>query len=194
IIEEEYQILKQALEEKHLAKIAEMRKKGMSDLEKFTNASYSKQAGMISGYLADITAGVARENKAMFELNKAAGIANAIVSAYEGISKTLGAYPFPINVALAAAHAVAAFAQVRAIASQSFNGGGSAAPSLAGGTPATPVTPVSGGTPQSGSGGGGSLLTVEGVSPDALFSGRTVRALAERLAEHQRDGGAVVFA
>lgn len=194
LTEEEFQIAKQILEEKHQAKIAEIRKKGMSDLEKFTNASYSKQAGMISGYLADITAGVARENKAMFELNKAAGIANAIVSAYEGISKTLGAYPFPINVALAAAHAVAAFAQVRAIASQSFSGGGTTAPSLAGGTPATPVTPVSGGTPQGGGGGGGSLLTVEGVSPDALFSGRTVRALAERLAEHQRDGGTVAFA
>lgn len=192
ILEEEYQILKQVLEEKHQAKIAELRKKGMTDLEKFTNASYSKQVGMISGYLADITSGVARENKAMFELNKAAGIANAIVSAYEGISKTLGAYPFPINVALAAAHAVAAFAQVRAIASQSFSGGGSAAPSLAGGTSATPVTPVTGGTSQSS--GGGSLLTVEGVSPDSLFSGRTVRALAERLAEHQRDGGTVQFA
>src|SRR5690606_13288028 len=174
IIEEEYQILKQALEEKHLAKIAEMRKKGMSDLEKFTNASYSKQAGMISGYLADITSGVARENKAMFELNKAAGIANAIVSAYEGISKTLGAYPFPINVGLAAAHAVAAFAQINAIRSQTFGGGGGAAPSLAGGTPATPVTPVTGGTPQSAA-GGGSLLTVEGLASDALFSGRMVR-------------------
>lgn len=194
IIEEEYQVLKQILEEKHQAKIAEIRKKGMTDLQKFTDASYSKQAGMISGYLADITAGVARENKAMFELNKAAGIANAVVSAYEGISKTLGAYPFPINVALAAAHAVAAFAQVRAISSQNFNSGGAAAPSLAGGTPATPVTPVTGGTPQGGGGGGGSLLTVEGVSPDSLFSGRTVRALAERLAEHQRDGGEVVFA
>ena len=192
IIEEEYQILKQTLEEKHQAKIAEIRKKGMTDLQKFTNASYSKQVGMISGYLADITSGVARENKAMFELNKAAGIANAAVSAYEGISKTLGAYPYPINIALAAAHAVAAFAQVRAIASQNFNSGGTAAPSLAGGTPATPVTPVSGGTPQGGGGGGG-LLTVENVSPDALFSGRTVRALAERLAEHQRDGGTVVF-
>jgi hypothetical protein len=192
ITEEEFQIAKQILEEKHAAKIAEIRKKGMTDLEKFTNASYSKQVGLISGYLADITAGVARENKAMFEINKAAGIANAVVAAYEGISKTLGAYPFPINIALAAAHAVAAFAQVRAISSQSFNGGGGAAPSLAGGTPATPVTPVNGGTP--GGSGGGSLLTVEGVSPDALFSGRTVRALAERLAEHQRDGGSVQFA
>jgi hypothetical protein len=195
ILEEEFQIAKQILEEKHQAKIAEIRKKGMTDLQKFTDASYSKQVGMISGYLADITAGVARENRAMFELNKAAGIANAVVSAYEGISKTLGAYPFPINVALAAAHAVAAFAQVRAIASQNFNSGGAAAPSLAGGTPATPVTPVTGGTPQSGGGAGsGSVLTVEGVSPDSLFSGRTVRALAERLAEHQRDGGEVVFA
>jgi hypothetical protein len=193
ITEEEFQIAKQVLEEKHQTAMAEIRKKGMTDLEKFTNASYSKQVGMVSGYLADITAGVARENKAMFELNKAAGIANAIVSMYEGISKTLGAYPYPINLGLAAAHAIAAAAQVKAIASQSFGSRSTSAPSLAGGTPATPVTPVNGGTPASG-GTGGSLLTVEGISPDALFSGRTVRALAERLAEHQRDGGTVQFA
>lgn len=192
ILEEEYHILKQELEDKHLAKIAELRKKGMSDLEKFTNSSYSKQAGMISGYLADITAGVARENKAMFELNKAAGIANAIVSAYEGISKTLGAYPYPINLGLAAAHAVAAFAQINAIRSQSFGGGG-AAPSLAGGTPATPVTPVSGGTPQSAQ--PSQVIAIEGMGADQLFSGRAVRELIERLEDAHRDGSTkVVFA
>jgi hypothetical protein len=189
---EEARALQESLEEDHMRRMGEIRKKGWSDIQKFQNSTLSQQVRQVSGYLADITAGVARENKAMFEINKAAGIANAIVSAYEGISKTLGAYPYPINIALAAAHAAAAFAQVSAIKSQSFSSGGGAAPSLAGGTPATPVTPVNGGTPQSA--GGGSLLTVEGVSPDALFSGRTVRALAERLAEHQRDGGTVVFA
>ena len=191
---EEARALQESLEEDHMRRMGEIRKKGWSDIQKFQNSTLSKQVGQVSGYLADITAGVARENKAMFELNKAAGIANAIVSAYEGISKTLGAYPYPINIGLAAAHAAAAFAQVSAIKNQSFSSGGSAAPSLAGGTPATPVTPVTGGTPQSGGGSNGSVLIVEGVGEDQLFSGRTIRAIAERLAEHIRDGGMVQFA
>lgn len=191
---EEARATMEALEEDHMKRMADIRKKGWSDIQKFQNSTLSKQVGQVSGYLADITAGVARENKAMFEINKAAGIANAIVAAYEGISKTLGAYPYPINIALAAAHAVAAFAQVSAIKSQSFSAS-AAAPSLAGGTPATPVTPVTGGTPPAaGGGGGGSVLTVEGISEDQIFSGRTIRAIAERLAEHVRDGGTVQFA
>ena len=191
---EEARALQESLEEDHMRRMGEIRKKGWSDIQKFQNSTLSKQVDQVSGYLADITAGVARENKAMFEINKAAGIANAIVSAYEGISKTLGAYPYPINIALAAAHAAAAFAQVSAIKNQSFSAGGGAAPSLAGGTPATPVTPVTGGTPASAGGGGGSVLIVEGVGEDQLFSGRTIRAIAERLAEHVRDGGTVQFA
>src|SRR5690606_25315728 len=191
---EEARALQESLEEDHMRRMGEIRKKGWSDIQKFQNSTLSQQVRQVSGYLADITAGVARENKAMFELNKAAGIANAIVSAHEGISKTLGAYPYPINIGLAAAHAAAAFAQVNAIKNQSFSSGGSAAPSLAGGTPATPVTPVTGGTPQSGGGSNGSVLIVEGVGEDQLFSGRTIRAIAERLAEHIRDGGMVQFA
>ena len=191
---EEARALQESLEEDHMRRMGEIRKKGWSDIQKFQNSTLSQQVRQVSGYLADITAGVARENKAMFELNKAAGIANAIVSAHEGISKTLGAYPYPINIGLAAAHAAAAFAQVNAIKNQSFSSGGSAAPSLAGGTPATPITPVTGGTPQSGGGSNGSVLIVEGVGEDQLFSGRTIRAIAERLAEHIRDGGMVQFA
>src|SRR5690606_38333134 len=192
---EEARALQESREEDHMRRMGEIRKKGWSDIQKFQNSTLSKQVDQVSGYLSDITAGVARENKAMFEINKAAGIANAIVSAYEGISKTLGAYPYPINIALAAAHAAAAFAQVSAIKSQSFSSGGGAAPSLAGSTPATPVTPVSGGTGPAGVGGGGSqTLILEGIDEDQLFSGRTIRALAERLAEHARDGGTWQFA
>lgn len=192
LTEEEFHIARQILEEKHQAAIGEIKKKGMTDQEKFAKMSFANQAKFVSGYLADMTAGVARENKAMFNLNKIAGIANATVSTFQGMAKALE-WGFPLGPIFAGVIGAAGFAQVKAIASQQFGSGGGAAPSLAGGTPATPVTPVSGGTPQSG-GGGGSLLTVEGVSPDALFSGRTVRALAERLAEHQRDGGEVAFA
>src|SRR5690606_1551651 len=118
----------------------------LSEREKFQQMSSKDKVKTVSGELADITSGVAQHNKAMFRLNQAAGISNAIISAYEGISKTLSAYPYPINIGMAAAHGVAAFAQVNAIRSQSFGSGGGAAPSLAGGTPATPVTPVQSGT------------------------------------------------
>src|SRR5690606_27953288 len=160
-----------------------LRERNLTDLERFTNQSYAKQAKTVSGHLADITANVARESKAMFEINKVAGIANAIVSAYEGISKTLAAYPYPLSVAMASLQAGAAFAQVNAIRSASFGkGGGGAAPSLAGGTPATPVTPVQGGTP------GGQQELVQDVSVTLvggnMFSAEQLEQLGEVLADN----------
>lgn len=190
---EEYHIAAQMLEEGHAERMRQIRERNMTDLERFTSASFGRQVKTVTGHLADMTAGVARENRAMFEANKVAGIANAIVNAYEGISLTMSKYPYPLNIGMAAAHAAAAFAQVQAIRSQTFAAGGGAAPSLAGGTPATPVTPVTGGTPAS-AGGSGGVLTVEGVSADSLFSGRAVRELMDRIAEHIRDGGTVQFA
>jgi hypothetical protein len=176
------------MERAHLDRLIGIREAGMNTLTGFTKASFAAQTKHVIGQMVNMTAGVARENRAMFEANKAAGIANAVISAYEGISLTLSKYPYPLSIAMAALQGAAAFAQVKAIASQSFSKGGAAAPSLAGGTPATPVTPVTGGTPQSAS-----RLIVEGIDPSALFSGRAVRELMERIAEHQRDGGTVVF-
>jgi hypothetical protein len=37
------------------------------------------------------------------------------------------------------------------------------------------------------------VLAVEGVTPDALFTGSFVRAFGERLADWQKNGGQVVF-
>src|SRR5690606_20754915 len=107
--EEEWRKVKELAEAEHLERLKQLRERNLTDLERFTNQSYAKQAKTVSGHLADITANVARESKAMFEINKVAGIANAIVSAYEGISKTLAAYPYPLSVAMASLQAGAAF-------------------------------------------------------------------------------------
>jgi len=192
----EFQRLKEALEKQHADKMLEIRKKGWTDLEKFQNKSLTDQVKTVTGAMTQMTAGVARDNKAMFNANKAFGIADAIVNAYIGISKTMSAYPYPLNLAMAAGHAMVAFQQVRSIASQSFNGGGSgAAPSLAGGTAAPPVTPVGGGT--AGGGMGGSLdqtIMVQGLNDNELFSGGRMRGLLENLLEAQRNGAKVVLA
>jgi hypothetical protein len=111
----------------------------------FEQMTARQQTQFVMGELAGLTAGVAQHNRFLFNVNKVAGIGTAVMNAYIGISRTLGAYPFPWNIAMAALHGVAAFAQVNAIRSAQF-GAGTSAPSIGGGN-AIPVTPASG-TPE----------------------------------------------
>lgn len=66
------------------------------------------------------------KSREMFEIGKAAAIGSAIINTYEGITKTLASYPFPISAAMAAAQAAIGFAQVSQISSQTpaFEEGG----------------------------------------------------------------------
>ena len=64
------------------------------------------------------------QSKKMFAVQKAAAIATAIINTAESVTKTMAAYPFPIDVALSALSLAAGMAQVSAIKSQSFLGGG----------------------------------------------------------------------
>ena len=166
-------------------KLKALRMKTLTDVQRFNQASFETQAKTVFGELANITAGVAKENRAMFEINKVSGIANAIISAHEGISKTLSAYPYPLNIGMAAAHAAAAFAQVNAIRSQSFSSGASSAPSLAGGTPATPVSPV-GGSGVASANTGGTVLNVA-LNGDN-FSREQVYNLIEQIGDAVANG------
>jgi hypothetical protein len=68
----------------------------------------------IAGSLAEMTASTANSNRKMFELNKAAGITNAIINTYEGVTKALASYPPPISFAMAGAQLAAGMAQVSA--------------------------------------------------------------------------------
>lgn len=156
--------------------------------------SYSERAGIVASELEGITAGVAQHNKVLFNINKAAGIANAIVSMHEGVAKSLSAYPMPLAAVMAAVHAAAGIARVSAIASTNYNGGGKGgAPSQAG-TPATPTVPAGNGSGGGGGGGGTQdVLRVQGLSADSLLTGGMVRGLAQKLLEYQADGGRVVL-
>jgi hypothetical protein len=193
----EYDKIEEDLKKKHEDKVSELTNKGEAERRKFAAMSAKDKTKDVLGYMTDLTSGIAQENKAAFELNKAAGIASAIINAYEGISLTLSKYPYPYNIGLAALHGAAAFAQVNAIAGQTFGGGGGrAAPSLAGSTPATPVTPVTSGGGAGGSEvrGGTSLLVLQGLNRADMFDGATVRELALRISEFSRDGGRVQVA
>lgn len=152
-------------------------------------SSWSSEVTTALGALEQMTTGVARHSRAMFELNKAASIANAIINTSQGVTKALAEYPPPLSFVMAAAQAAAGAAQVQAIASTKF--GSKTAPSQAA-QPVTPTAPV-GGAKGGGGGGQAQVMHVQGLDPGKIFSGSMVRSLAERLNEHVRDGGRVEF-
>lgn len=118
-------------------------REGLDERQKFEQASAQAKVAIVLGNLAEMTAGVAQHNKAMFQLNKVAAIANAIISTHAGVTKALEAYPPPLSFVMAAAQAAAGFAQVAAIRSASFAGGGAGTtPSAAGATPTVNSQPT----------------------------------------------------
>ena len=122
-------------------KIIENAKKRQMQLEEMANKAKLSTAKTLFGNLSTL---MNTESRKMFEIGKAAAIANAVVSAYEGISLTMSKYPYPLNIAMAAAHGAAAFAQVQQIKSQSFSKGAGSGQVFSGGTPATPTTEATG--------------------------------------------------
>lgn len=148
------------LEKNLQAKLTKIHSDGMNDRQKFAAKSLSGQVQQVVGALAQMTAGVATSNKTMFNINKAAGIATAVVNTYVGASQALRAYPPPLSFIMAAAQIAAGVAQVSAIRSTQFGSG--TTPSVAGSTPTfngQPTTPIQ--QPQADdSGRGGAIIQI----------------------------------
>lgn len=118
------------LEIEHQAKLGDIMAQAALERRKFEKLNAREKTKIVLGEMAALTEGVAQENRAMFEINKAAAIANAVISTYEGVTRTLGSYPWPIAGVMAALHLAAGMAKVSAISSTSF--GAKTAPSLGG--------------------------------------------------------------
>lgn len=69
-----------------------------------------------------ILATAATQSKKAFKLQKAAGIAQAIVNTYKGVSYSLSEYPMPMAAVMAAIHLAVGLANVNKIKSQKFGG------------------------------------------------------------------------
>jgi hypothetical protein len=175
----------------HAESLIAINEYAMSRITEFQAMSYSQQAATVFGELASVTQGVAQHNKTLFNINKAAGIANAIINTAQGVSQSLASYPMPLAGVMAAVHAAAGIAQVMAIKNAQYNGGGSgSAPSNATAVP-TPTTPSGGG---GGGAGNGQTLRVEGLSANSIISGSSARLIGEKVQEFVKDGGRVEFA
>ena len=192
ISEEQYRMWLEQLENEHGARMTEIVKKNMTDSEKFRNQSLSKQAKDVAGFLQQMTASTANSSKEMFAINKAASLANGIVTAYESI---MDAYKFgnkiggpPVGAAFAAVAGAAQFAQLRAIASSQFSGAGTTAPSAIGSTAAgvTPVQAVNSAGQAQGGGGGGQTVNI--ALQGNTFNRDQVRDLISQINEVISDG------
>lgn len=190
----EYQGVKEQMASDHEKRMLDIRRKGMTDLQRFNEMSYKDQTKTVASELANMTGAIATESRKAFEINKAASIANAVITTYEAANNAMAKYPVPINFAMAAATVATGLARVSAIKSQSFGGGGSggagAAYAPSGSTAATGQTAMQG---VQGGGGVGQVITIQGVGAGDMFSGESVRGLIDQLIEAQRNGSKVVL-
>jgi hypothetical protein len=189
ITEGEYQKLREEMELQHQARMTEIEREGLTERQKFEQLSMRQKTKSMLSELTNITAGVSQTNRKLFEVNKAAAMAEAAVALPSAIMKTWnnnGGYPWAIPATIAMG--AAGLAQINAIRSASFGGG--AAPSIAGSTPATPVSPVSSGAAP---GGPSQRIAIEGLDPGQMFSGRQIRELLERLEDQVNDGATLTF-
>jgi len=161
-------------------------KAGQEQRLAFEKMSNDARVKHVAGALAEMTASTANSNRKMFELNKAAGITNAIINTYEGVTKALAAYPPPISFAMAGAQLAAGMAQVNAIKNQTFGGKGGSSSVAA---PSTIAGGGGGASPAAIGGGSSREVVVSGINPNDLFSGAQLVELINRA---QRDGAVVM--
>ncbi len=135
-----------------------------------------------------------RHARHMFDVSKGFAIADALVQGALGVAKTLGAYPYPENLLMAAPHAAAAAAQVATIAAQQFQGSGGTVSAPAGGAHARMS---SGGSSPVGSAQGGAITggVTQGVTINMgdgeFFSRKSVLGLIEGINEAIADGARI---
>lgn len=141
--------LKEDLELQHQAKMGDIDAQGTLERRRFAEMNTKQQVQNVLGTLLQLTRGVAANSKSMFQINKIAGIANAIINTSQGVTKALSAYPPPLSFVMAAAQFAAGMAQVQQIKSAQF-GSSTSAPSVGGGTaiPTTNITDIPDISPQ----------------------------------------------
>lgn len=143
-------------------------------------------SAMSSKNMDALASSVSSNLSTIFGDSKAVAIATALINTYQGITRALATYPPPIAQAMAAIQAAAGFAQVAKIRSQTSKGGGSGGGSAdTGGASAAAAQTIQGGSNQT--------LTVQGINPAQMYSGESMRGLAQAMIDYQRNGGQVLL-
>ena len=130
----------------------------------------------------------------LFPKSKAAAIASAIINTAVAVTEALKLPP-PLNFVQAGLVAAAGAAQIATIQRTNMGGGSSHSGVGSGaGVIGSGSHYYRGGNQPQGPLDMGTVLTVRGINPAEWFNGEALRELAEKLVQHQKDGGTVVFA
>lgn len=178
ITAQEYADLRLGIEKDHAAKLTDI----YDDLIREQQRAAAKQRELMFGIADNIGSAL----NSIFGESKAVAIGQALINTAQAVTKTLAQYgATPWGLAAAAAAAAAGAAQIAAIRSTTSKGGGSS-PKVSSGASSAASSADTAGSNQT--------LFINGLSSSSLFSGESVRELAAKLIEFQRDGGKVVLA
>lgn len=193
---------RQTAQEEANNKLLANHKDTLLNQEKLDRIDEQRKRNFVSGtskMFGDLSSLMSSENKKLFNIGKAAAIAQASI---DGIAAAVSSYKFGASIggpllggAFAAASAIATGQMIKQISSQQASGGSASTPNVSGGAASTPQPPQTQNQTVENSGGGsiGGTLTVQGLDAGALFTGDAVSGLAEELLEYQRNGGRVVL-
>lgn len=167
--EQQWASVREQAQEDHWNRMQEIANGGYEGIAALAHKQWGIVGAKTVGAMKAIVDTTAQGSRKAFEIQKAWGIGDALISTYMGIAKGVakGFAGIPEIIWATAT----GFAQVNAIKSQSFGGGGgAAAPSAA----ASAAPAPSDGAAQGGGGGdnGGALVTLAGISPDKIYDGR----------------------
>lgn len=165
INKEEHQALEEASKQRHL-----------EDLQALEDMANRRRANAVRSGLNNLSALMNAGSRKLFDIGKAAAIAQAIIDTHGGITRALREHSAPYSFAVAAAVAAKGFASVAAIKSQTFGGGGGGGVGggSGGGIPATANIP-------------GTQVNLSLVG--GPFSGDQVRDLIVQINEATRSDG-----
>ena len=176
----------------HEDRITQMQQDAADERLAAAKAEADAKMAIVRGALDNMASLMNTSSKQAFEVGKKAAIAQAAIKGGEAIQSawaagmsTGGPWAPATAAAYAASAALTSANQINNIRKQSFGGGGGAP---------TPAGQGSSGVAAPDSGPAGGTLTVQGLSPSALFTGDVVGQIAQEMLDYQRRGGQVVLA
>lgn len=184
-------------EQRYQDSLTKIFQSGYNQREAFAAMSMENQTKTVLNEMIAMTDGVASENRAMFEINKAARLAEAVMELQAGVSKTFNAYPYPYNIGMAALHLASGISNIASIAKSSFTsksasgsvaGGAKSAPKVETATPTTQVSQTAQAAPQATP----IQVTISLGDDDMIISTASVRKLIEQINETAGDMGAQI--
>jgi hypothetical protein len=172
--------------QKHADDMLAISKKSAEAEKRIEDAKNQAKMNAVKSTFSNLASLMNTSSKKLFAIGKAAAIAGAIVDGYAAVQKTMSTIPYPFNIPLAAAQAVASAAQVKGISKTKIGGASGGTSSFVGGVPA--VNTSSAGA--SGGGGGQSVqqIDIAGFDSNKFYSGDQLGNLFAAINSGQSQG------